>query len=262
MAKYSPAIGIETYSLFVNPIRQTAEKVPFGDLALGKTLFTSISKFLTKLKNMEDDEESGKLFEVISLDDTNAPYLTGILESGEYGSARRVANKKSRRATKNITRDEADLRPYYFLFYLPNNGTIGKMLVQSFKGYGIQTLLWKQLEVAFRKEFPELRLKCKSFVPVKLIDELANDADIRQLTFEETQMPTDIANEVWPGKKPTAAEAGSLKIVLQPGRNSSFPLRERFKRMLKGQISPREFIHLEGVKPDVISVKIRANGRD
>ncbi len=257
----TPAIGIATHSLFVNPIRQANEKLQFGKVG-DTTLYLAMRDYVERLKEMGDDETNQKLFQIIKIDDSKPPFLTGVLEAGEYGFARRIANKKLRTTSKQLTRDEADLRPYYFLLYLPDDKVEGKLFLQTFKGFGIQKLLVDYFQNAFKEQFPELRLKCNSFISPKLINDLVDNSKVAQITFEETYMPTDIANEVWPGQKPKKEQAGSLKVVLQPGYDSSFPVISRVKKLFKGELKPSNFINLDFITPNIIRVKLRTNGRD
>lgn len=68
-------------------------------------------------------------------------YLSGIIESGDYGTQEDGVNISTGEVKFKKGFEEALMKPFYFMFYIPENSKIGFLLIEKISNYGIMTVL-------------------------------------------------------------------------------------------------------------------------
>ncbi len=81
--------------------------------------------------------------------------IEGIIKTGDYGYEAELYNITTG-ATRTRTKDDAELLPFYFLFYFPANKQADKgiALLQRIYPYGIKSLLNQSLDNYFKRNPP------------------------------------------------------------------------------------------------------------
>lgn len=68
-------------------------------------------------------------------------YISGIIESGAYGTEQSIVDQKSGAESYRKMTDDAALVPFYFCFYFPRNSRFGYLLLERIGTDGIFTML-------------------------------------------------------------------------------------------------------------------------
>ena len=68
-------------------------------------------------------------------------YLSGIIESGEYGTQEDGVDISTGELKFQKGAGEALMKPFYFMFYIPENSNVGFLLIEKISNYGIMTVL-------------------------------------------------------------------------------------------------------------------------
>lgn len=68
-------------------------------------------------------------------------YLSGIIESGEYGTQEDGVDISTGELKFRKRAGEALMKPFYFMFYIPENSNVGFLLIEKIGNYGIMTVL-------------------------------------------------------------------------------------------------------------------------
>lgn len=177
----SKTYNIALYKIAIYPLRKPEDKLVLSDFLKGKDLKDILHEMLSSLcyvpvetpeKDTEPDKgnetEEGtnvddikvdniekKYFRIIKKDDADVLYekgrcLSGIIESGEFGTEENIVNIKSGKTRKKRVND-ALLMPFYFMFQIPENSRVAYLLVERISNIGIYSLLEKRIIKAIKE---------------------------------------------------------------------------------------------------------------
>lgn len=173
--------NIALYKIAIYPLRKPEDKLVLSDFLKGKDLKDILHEMLSSLcyvpvetpeKDTEPDKgnetEEGtnvddikvdniekKYFRIIKKDNADVLYekgrcLSGIIESGEFGTEENIVNIKSGKTRKKRVND-ALLMPFYFMFQIPENSRVAYLLVERISNIGIYSLLEKRIIKAIKE---------------------------------------------------------------------------------------------------------------
>lgn len=160
--------------------RYKKDLVPLSDFYDGKDLLEEITKVISTWKYRTDDvkitndEDKEKVFRVAKDEKGEDVFhlkgrtLSGIIESGDYGSEEILVNVTNGEKTHTKTTNESLLRPFYFMFYIPKNSAYGFLILERISGFGIYTIITDELLNQFEKlKIEDLVLKISPLVSEK-----------------------------------------------------------------------------------------------
>lgn len=155
---------------------------------LHKFLCDQLYNWNTKNTEFEilNDRVNKKLLRVIDeyFDPLNDK-VQGVVESGGYGQEYGIINDLGE-TVYNQESNEAPMMPFYFCFYIPKNSNKGYLVLQSFRGNGIKTLLNDQLRKRFKNKHPDFSLRVRPIIQSNLLNEILNNSIINKITFRNS----------------------------------------------------------------------------
>lgn len=89
-------------------------------------------------------------------------YLSGIIESGDYGTQEEGVDVNTGEVKFQKGAAEALMKPFYYMFYVPENSIIGFLLVEKISNYGITTVLRHAIYDYYKKS------PCQSYYTLKI----------------------------------------------------------------------------------------------
>lgn len=119
-------------------------------------------------------------------------YLKGTIEAGEFGTREDVVNVNTGEVRYSKTRIDAVMRPFYFMFYIPENARIGFLIVERISNHGIASVLTNAILRHYRLTPKEndYVLRIQAISVNRLID-----AKMAALKYEAKQIElTNISN--------------------------------------------------------------------
>lgn len=254
------AIGFAAYTITLKQVRQDTF-FSLDGLNDGNDLLELFKDYLDNLAGFEDDEENSKLFRTVRVNEQDR-YLTGVIESGEYGIEQSIFNRRTKRQSGSLTRDDSSLLPFYFLFYLPAGKTEGIALLQTFKQFGVQSILMGYLRRSLKEAFPHIVIVSEAISNTDLINMLVRNSKVLEVSFSQRKLPDDIADEVYRGIDSQQRNVGRITLSIRAGYNSTIPLKRELMEMFSGNLTPNEILRLDiPFEPEIATVKLNLNGR-
>ncbi len=127
----------------------------------------------------KNDKTEKKFFRIMKVGnhdvlDCSGSYITGLLESGDYGTEENIVNVETGESTIN-TLNDALLRPFYFMLYIPQGCKRAILLLERISNIGILTVFEKKLQEAVSKTIGS---EVKDYVIT--IAPLANDSVMKK----------------------------------------------------------------------------------
>ena len=188
--------SLSFYLVTINK-RYKKDLVTLSDFYDGKDLFEEITKVMSSWKykvedevTIKNDEDNEKVFRVAKGDAGNdifypkGRYLSGIIESGDYGSEEKLVDVRNGKQTHTKTTKESLLRPFYFMFYIPKNSVYGFLILERISSLGIYTIITDKLQ----KSFEDLGLEDRVLKISPLVSEKANKKYRELIDYEAREV--------------------------------------------------------------------------
>lgn len=190
----------------------------------------------------------------------NEGSISGIIESGDYGYESDIHNLSSQTVTYSKTKNEAEIKPFYFMLYLPSSEINKAFLVtQRFGGLGINTILKEKFFTYLKEFFQDYSLDFKQFVSKKLALKIIKEGRISELTLTRNDLPPEIEDRL--NSNSSHENKIKIQIKLLAGRNSSINLGDRAIRFINNPSA--RFFEIEELGFDgdhEAKIKVKHNG--
>lgn len=255
-----PSISLAAYTVRAKK-PSTSKYFRVGKLDHNGDLLELVRGFLEQLEaaaSLFPDEEERKSLTRVTRLDLKERILAGVLETGDYGYQTELVDVEEQQPPYRRERNQAELFPFAFMFYLPKTTFQGLMIVQRFENLGIRSVLAAHLDSYLEGHWRHpLSVEFNPLVPDKLIDKWtrANRAKkIRLVSFKipkhiETAFQLKGRREVYSELVITAKRKGK--------KGGSFPLSAPLKRLLKGDPKSEGFVELQQRYPhDLVKIEV------
>lgn len=207
---YKPKVTLSSHVITVSKKHSSRkdEEVKFEELtniggtnlSPGKDMYVELKNFL-KIGLKYHDDQHKKLASIAKIESNDSErWLFGQIRYGEYGYAAEIeeATDEKEDLTQTvekriISKDDALMMPYYFLFYMPKGDTQAYIILQRFQKYGIQTVVKSFLRGFFDQIFSEYRYDFGNLFTSSLLKEVLERASIRELNF--TTIQSDMSSD-------------------------------------------------------------------
>lgn len=154
--------SLALYSITIHKYLDRSAQLVLTDFHNGHNLYDIALEMFSSIKyeknvedekqklNIKNDKTEKKFFRIMKVGDfdvlkCNGPYITGLIESGEYGTEENIVNVETGESTKK-TLNDALLRPFYFMLYIPKGCKRAILLLERISNIGILTVFEKKLQ--------------------------------------------------------------------------------------------------------------------
>lgn len=162
------------------------------------------------------------------------PYLTGFVESGEYGTEENIVNVETGE-TKEKKEKDALLRPFYFMLYVPQGTKIAILILERISNLGIMTLFEKKMREAVSEEIGDsVRDFVISIEPMALESVLKRHINTiggaKKVIFNHVML-SDITPSKLSDGNLNDGDIHNMQITLNAPRNGSINILSWFQKM-------------------------------
>ena len=248
-----PTISLASYAIRVWNIDER-EADPISSFSEGADLLDFLKAFFAGLKKkVAHDEDVRQVLRVKTLNAVGRE-ISGIIETGEYGSESELWDVKKESVAHSRTTTEADMLPFYFLADIPDGPDEGLLILERRGMSGIRQLLYHAVSAEFEKKFKEHRLRFDPLVQSKELEKYAK-GKIESIRFVRFDIPKDISEAFGAGHKEVK---GRVELVVHAQRGKSLPLNDTLSRFLRGGKKVGELIALDETNFPYQNIKMRS----
>lgn len=259
-------IKLEVYTLKIRESGNKKSFLPlekfFGGSDFLKFFQDYIKSFDHQLELNENQKRSLKLDSENLIVDTAKRMISGIIESGDYGYESTLVNIKTGKKKYDRTIDDTEIKPFYFLIYLPKNTAVGYVILQRLGVYGIHSIFKNHITDFFKLRFANLQLELSQFISKELANTFIEKGNIRELILLRYNLPPDIAEKI--GMKDQSHDIKSIELHIKARKKSRLAINDGLKKFVKDANSDFfEVKELEGIGFDgthKIKVRSKYNG--
>lgn len=246
-------ISLASYAIRVWNIDER-EADPISNFSDDADLLDFLNAFFTGLKaKVVHNEKVRQVLRVKELK-VDGRQISGIIETGEYGSESELWDVKKAAVAHNRKTTEADMLPFYFLVDLPEGPDEGLLILERRGMSGIRQLLYRAVSAEFEKKYKDHRLRFDPLVQSKEIAKYAK-GKIESIRFVRFDIPKDISEAFGSGHREVK---GRVELVVHAQRGKSLPLNDKLNRFLRGGTKVGELIALDETNFEYQNIKMRS----
>lgn len=257
--------SLALYQLSINRRRNRDEQVVLSDFMNGTDMLDVVRCLLDTLRYDSTNEgapqnrDVNKFFRIMKRDgmdllSTNGRYISGIIETGDYGTEENMVNVQTGEATHTKSINEALLVPFYFLFYIPRDSRIGFLLLQRIGNLGVYSLFQDNLRRSLdsyvaRNNESNFVLKINPLVLQRLINRHLEGigGGAKKITFERLDKE-DLKVSRMTGNEISDDKVRNTELVYTAKRNETFNIRRILDRMPMRSVAPSNVFSVEGIE--------------
>jgi hypothetical protein len=190
--------------------------------------------------------------------------ISGVLESGDYGVESKITDKEGN--AKYIKKaDELDIKPFYYLIWVPNGSNIGIFITQRLGIFGIHGIFTSHFAGFFKEKYPDLMVDFNAYVSKEIARKFIEGGGIREIILRRFTLPSDIADKFDLNFDTTKIKSIELRILAE--NKTYFGINDRAKRFLDDEnarlftFKELEEIGFDGNHRELIKVKLGKNTR-
>jgi len=189
-----------------------------------------LAKQLSVMKEAQQNEQYQQVLSVTKLKRTDRQ-LSGMIETGEYGLESNIYSTVTKKVVHKRKKQEADLRPFYFMLQIPLDVDEGLLILQRTGNYGIRKVLYRFLHDSFNRDFVDFRLHLDPIVDPAQFERYSH-GKVKELRFIRITLPSDLADSVRGGH---TESRGHMELVIKASRGGSLPdrVQARVAKLLK-----------------------------
>ena len=176
--------------------------------------------------------------------------ISGIFESGIYGVSSNLRNVDTDSITYKKKKNEADVLPFYFLFYIPKDTNEGILLLQRTGKHGIRTNLGTFIEKYFSDNYRGFTVEINALVQEEIIKKMLYNGNIKKLRCVKYQAPVDRFDGLDEGHEELSY---NMEVVLSAHK---IPLRSKIKNFFDSKSSVKTLVELRDFNFDYDTVKV------
>lgn len=242
LASYSAKI-IDTSNLS-NPILDNFDKRDLLDVL--ETLLSSWAKRAEKITTLGDCLKCTKIVR-------NGRYLKGILEKGASGTEQDIEDLDTNTVVHRMTKGQAVLIPYYFLFYVPEDENKAIFLLQR-NGNSSPHIFTEYLAKYVRDSFKPYTLEVNYLLQQDAIDAILQSENVREIRLKQYKWSSDDADNI------LGQTAEPLIVEVSYRSRYNIPLTTKIKNVILGKSKPSSLVE-HNLEPDELSVVAKIGKR-
>jgi hypothetical protein len=251
-----PMRNISLSSYTIEARKRNARKLEDTDDLEGEDLLDLFEEFLTGRRSASNDKNQKMLLRVQNFKRTGRS-CHGIIETGEYGYSSELINVDTFALAHLRKPEEAGMLPFFFQIYLPEDESLGLLILQRFGNIGIRGVFAKDFKAFFEKKQPEFSVAFKPIVHPGQLGAYSKHGVVKRLTFRQLQLPKDIA-DAYAGDNP---EDIYVEYSIVAKRYGNLPVLKQILRKLNDKSA--HTLHIaepSGFKDSQILLEVEMNG--
>ncbi len=239
-------IKLEVYTF---RIRQKGEEdyISFFDtFAEKKDITNFITGFIKYNDTLNIDEAHQKSiqFKSKTLTANSAKGIfSGIIESGDYGTESILVNRTTKKQVYTKKRDDIDIKPFYYLIWVPKIDNVAFIMLQRTGIYGINSIFTSTLRDYIISKHPSLMVDFAPFVSKQLAQTYLTNGALKQISLRRFNLPADVIEQL--GLKEYDEEVLSVEIKIT-SKKSGFSFGDRVGKFIDNKNG--KFFNIESLK--------------
>jgi hypothetical protein len=188
-------ILFETFTVKIRRRKKKEDYQTLSEFDGKKDLFDTIIGFFQEMTTPLKDNGLSKTISLmqdqLNIDVQNR-YISGFFEAGEFGMNSKIINVETGNAEFLKTKLHSDLRPFYFLIFLPKNKNVGCIILHRYGKTGVATIFKKIFKYLLKLKHPEFMVEIQTLLSKEFVQNYLEKGKINQVCLKKYNLPSDI----------------------------------------------------------------------
>lgn len=185
----------------------------------------------------------------------------GLLESGEYGHEAALVNADTGQDSYKKKLKDAEMIPFYFHLHIPSDGTVGLLVLQTYKQFGVQGIFTSAISKAFRQKHPEFIIEFNPLFSKELVDKFLNEGSISKISFRDTDVNSKFSDFIPNVKIPREFFDIEINVIAKRRRKGPKRFADAISGLIKGHHKLNQLVELKNFETSETKVVANLNGR-
>lgn len=260
-------IKLEVYTF---KVRQKGDDkyISFFDTFAVKDDITAFIKGFIKFNDtLSIDEEHQKSIQFKSnslVANSDKGIYSGIIESGDYGTESILVNRTTKKQVYTKKKDDIDIKPFYYLLWIPKVGNVGFLMLQRTGIYGVNSIFTSVFKDYIISKHQSLMVDFAPFVSKQLAQTYLSNGTLKQITLRRFNLPADVVDHL--GLKEYNEDILSVEIKIT-SKKQGFPFNDRVSKFIDNKngkffdIPNLKKLGMDGEHEEKIKVKLGSSSR-
>ncbi|HHL71360.1 MAG TPA: hypothetical protein ENJ29_02515 [Bacteroidetes bacterium] len=239
-------------------LKKETDELKLQDAVNGKPLFQFLNEMFIRLKSdLHSENRINRTFKIEELYlDKEQKMLYGIVKTGEFGNRSELINTRSGIKEFEKERYHADVIPFYFFFYLPDDKNQGFAIFEKYGHSSPKTAFEDIIRSELKKVTESVTFSLNPLVPEKLIKRYLDKGKVTKVILRKKEIPADKFDSYTDANKGAKKIEGHVDMVFVAKRGTSFNLKKSLNSFLDNK--KNRLIEIEEFVEDevIVSVKI------
>lgn len=260
-------VKLEVYTLRIRQKNKKDFLSFFDTFAVNK----SISKFITDFIKFNDklsvDETKQKSMQFQSntlVNNSDKGIFSGIIESGDYGTESILVNRKSKKKVYTKKKDDLDIKPFYYLLWIPKDKNVAFVMLQRTGIFGINSVFTNSFRDYVESKIDQMMVEFSPFVSKQLAQTYLRRGSLKEISLKRYNLPADVVDHL--GLKEYTEEILSVEIKIK-SKKKGFSFNDKIGKFIDDKdgkffnIESLENIGMDGEHEEKVTVKLGSSSR-
>lgn len=111
-------------------------------------------------------------------------HVLSMIETGDYGEISNIIDTDTGEVKYIKTEKDADVLPFFIMFYVPENAKSALMISQRYKQFGATSIVLDTIKKEFRTKFPHVQMEISSLKSTALSNRFLSSGNLKKITFK------------------------------------------------------------------------------
>ncbi len=261
------SITLAVYEIRLRRIYQMEEYYSLDDFCNGNDFLNFVQKNIANWEYNPREEKSIVLDEkkqkmIMLVPDSlklMGRTVCALVETGDYGFESNIKDITTGKIKYTKTKNDADVLPFFIMFYIPQDMTSAIMISQRYRQYGATSIVVDTIKKKFKEDFPDSLIEISALKSTKLSDKFMTGGNLKKLSFK--CFDSKILNTLPAMQNMNPADYTlEYSIVSKRGRSIPNSLLNIFRNNAAGSKKISELIKIPYYDYNEVTFEINMNG--
>jgi hypothetical protein len=260
-------IRLEVYTLQLRQKNKKEFQSFYKSFAVKNNIDKFVKDFIKFKDTLSVDESKQKSmqFQSKTLTKNSAKGIySGIIESGDYGTESTLVNRKTKKVVFTKKKDDLDIKPFYYLIWLPKDKNIAFIMLQRTGIYGINSIFTNTFREFVESKIDQMIVDFSPFVSKQLAKKYLRNGALKEISLKRYDLPPDVIDQL--GLKEYAEEILSVEIKIK-AKKKGFSFNDKINTFIDDKngkfftIDSLKNIGIDGQHEEKVTVKLGNSSR-
>ena len=186
------SVTLSLYEIRLRKPRQRVDYYKLNDFDRGHDFLNFLQSVIANWayvpsgsKVIVNDEEKQKIVRLVpNTLKLFGRQITSLVETGDYGTISNIIDSVTGEVKYKKRAQDADVLPFFIMFYIPQDMTSAIMISQRFKEFGATSIVIDTIKKEFKEKHPTVQMEFSALKSTTLSDKYLSSGKLKKISFK------------------------------------------------------------------------------